>query len=66
MRRRKPACSAPVPTDAKSVSKESVLSVAEAGKLAEANDIAACQTAAGSSGLAGVAVPPPPRAAAPT
>lgn len=55
----KASVSAPVPTDAKSVSKQSVLSVAEAGKLAEANDIAACQTAARELRIAGVAVPPP-------
>jgi hypothetical protein len=55
----KASVSAPVPTDGKSVSKESVLSVAEAESLAAANDIAACQTAARELRIAGVAVPPP-------
>lgn len=55
----KASVSAPVPTDGKSVSKESVLSVAEAGSLAAANDIAACQTAARELRIAGVAVPSP-------
>ena len=51
--------SAPVPTDGKSVAKDSVLSVAEAEDLAGANDIAACQAAARELRLAGVAMPPP-------
>jgi hypothetical protein len=55
----KASVSAPVPTDGEAVAKESVLSVAEAEDLAEANDIAACQSAARELRLAGVAVPPP-------
>jgi hypothetical protein len=55
----KASVSAPVPTDAKSVPKDSVLSVAEAEGLAGANDIAACQSATRELRLAGVAMPPP-------
>lgn len=55
----KNSMSAPVPTDGESVSKESVISVAEAEELAAANDIAACKTAVRELRLAGVAVPPP-------
>jgi hypothetical protein len=51
--------SAPVPTDPTSTPKDAVLSVAEAEELAEANDIAACQSASRELRLAGVAVPPP-------
>lgn len=55
----KSGVSAPVPTDATSTPKDSVLSIAEAAKLAEANDTAACQAAAKELRLAGVAMPPP-------
>jgi hypothetical protein len=55
----KSGLSAPVPTDATSTPQDAVLNVAEAEKLAAANDIAACQTAAKKLRLAGVAMPPP-------
>ncbi|RUM95832.1 hypothetical protein EET67_20780 [Pseudaminobacter arsenicus] len=51
--------SAPVPTEPTPIAKESQLSIAEAEKLAEANDIAACRDASRKLRLAGVAVPPP-------
>lgn len=55
----KSSLSAPVPTDADSTPKESVLRVEEVERLAETNDIAQCQGAARKLRLAGVAVPPP-------
>jgi hypothetical protein len=51
--------SAPVPADQTSTPKDSVFSLDEAQELADANDIAACQSAARELRLAGVAVPPP-------
>ncbi len=55
----KSSMSAPIPTDTESTPKESVLSVEEIERLAEANDIAGCQGASRKLRLAGVAVPPP-------
>lgn len=55
----KSGLSAPVPTDATSVPKSSVLSMADAEELADANDIAACQTAGRELRLAGTNMPPP-------
>lgn len=51
--------SAPVPTDGTTEPKFSVLSLAEAEELAQANDIGACQTASRELRLAGVAMPAP-------
>lgn len=55
----KSSLSAPAPTDATSTPKDSVLSMVEAEKLADANDIAACQAAARELRLAGVDMPAP-------
>ena len=55
----KASVSAPVPTDGESVSKLSVVSVAEAEELAGANDISACKATVRKLRLAGVAVPSP-------
>lgn len=51
--------SAPVPTQPTSTSKESVMDVVKAQRLADANDIAACKKATKELRLAGVAMPPP-------
>jgi hypothetical protein len=51
--------SAPVPTEPTSPPKDSIMTVTEAEKLAENNDIAACQSAGRKLRLAGVVMPPP-------
>lgn len=55
----KSGLSAPTPKGPKSTPKQSVMSVADAERLASANDIAACKDAARKLRLAGVAMPPP-------